>query len=837
MGTGRLSPNSHVVFESMNLMALAIEEEDLELYYSDHPHELRKPKVSTGRQAILTALDAAEVAIQAASPGSDLFRQACVVKAKALFYIEEYSKAKSVLQPLELLASIFNAKVTGYSKVSYIQGLLLEGLEQEFNGNDITQAVKLYEAASHMISLSATTQADDRTCAEFQKAAEDALYRLPLLQIRTGESGLWAKRFRTHKQLVILRYFLVVLAQLYQRGEHVPCVSSTAAPTTDAHSAMSIYSPEAFRDEMSNIQTRYEALVYTLERFPKADAINFRVLDMADTFVANWALLKNSRAMDTKDLAESLYRAAMHTYQSPRLLRHLTTVLIALGEYEEARLAMEAYVQRIEKAVVPCILDAAQEQETFSEFTIDSAELVFRRQVQPTDKERLSDVVATYLVGARLCIQEFDQYTRAVELAELAITRGLSRPSHHPRLMSRAKQYLGVAQGYLSMRADNPSARTTSHELSLAALNQAIAIDGDNWEAHFFLALQLAESREIKEAIVSVKRSIELQPAYAPSWHLLVLLLSSQKQYSQAISVCELAIREAEYGAELEAESTGDTVSGLLTTNLDGEDLLSLKTTLNCLQDAALGTKVAINHHGSLFALYAKVYGSAEPNPSEELPKLANSTFPRMRDPTLRPASVANTIGHATFPYLVKSRGMASSYGLHVSTRSLPRLLSRRKQGVQVLVLLWLHSAEAYRRLGRFEDARLATEEAEQVDAASPDVWCQYGKNYLAQKMHEAAHTSLQRALILDPDHLESLIAMAQYYTDMNELDQAEACLRAVTTGCGWHSAQGWFLLGKVYRLTQRAKQAQTCMLYALDLDLATPIRPFHILRSLRNIS
>lgn len=109
-----------------------------------------------------------------------------------------------------------------------------------------------------------------------------------------------------------------------------------------------------------------------------------------------------------------------------------------------------------------------------------------------------------------------------------------------------------------------------------------------------------------------------------------------------------------------------------------------------------------------------------------------------------------------------------------------------------MLVGLWLHSAEAYRRLGRFEDARLAVEEAEQVDATSPDVWCQYGKNHLSQKLYEAAHTSLQRALLLDPEHTESLITLAQYYIDKNELGQAEACLRSVTSGPGWHSSRGW---------------------------------------------
>jgi len=45
-----------------------------------------------------------------------------------------------------------------------------------------------------------------------------------------------------------------------------------------------------------------------------------------------------------------LYRAAKKTFHSPQIMRHLVNSLIALGEYDEAALALDAYITLVEKA-------------------------------------------------------------------------------------------------------------------------------------------------------------------------------------------------------------------------------------------------------------------------------------------------------------------------------------------------------------------------------------------------------------------------------------------------------------------------------------------------------
>src|ERR1041384_4380538 len=45
-----------------------------------------------------------------------------------------------------------------------------------------------------------------------------------------------------------------------------------------------------------------------------------------------------------------LHRATHKTFQSPKILRHLINTLITYGDYEEADLALNAYIALVEKA-------------------------------------------------------------------------------------------------------------------------------------------------------------------------------------------------------------------------------------------------------------------------------------------------------------------------------------------------------------------------------------------------------------------------------------------------------------------------------------------------------
>lgn len=72
-------------------------------------------------------------------------------------------------------------------------------------------------------------------------------------------------------------------------------------------------------------------------------------------------------------------------------------------------------------------------------------------------------------------------------------------------------------------------------------------MDKDSWETCYQLALQLAEMRDIIGAVPMISRSLQLNSAYLPSWHLLALLCTCpiKESMTQALKTCELALDEA----------------------------------------------------------------------------------------------------------------------------------------------------------------------------------------------------------------------------------------------------------------------------------------------------
>lgn len=51
-----------------------LEDEDFSTYYSDHPHQLSKPKILTTKSAIAKVLEAADASILAAGSGTEIFK-------------------------------------------------------------------------------------------------------------------------------------------------------------------------------------------------------------------------------------------------------------------------------------------------------------------------------------------------------------------------------------------------------------------------------------------------------------------------------------------------------------------------------------------------------------------------------------------------------------------------------------------------------------------------------------------------------------------------------------------------------------------------------------------
>ncbi|RKP27826.1 hypothetical protein SYNPS1DRAFT_20757 [Syncephalis pseudoplumigaleata] len=664
---------------------------------------------------------------------------------------------------------------------------------------------------------------------------EEALYRRPLIQMVHGTRTMaitafrdyrdsclgWPREFRPAKRLVLCRFSVPLISASYMEGDYV---QGTPLLTSSGDAPM-IQVPMTFRQEILQLHELYEDAVHRCAQFPRANHVNMLPLEMADQIMNDWKLIGAASRMERRGLVELLYRATEITFQAPAIMRHLVTALIALGEYEEAELALESYAELVGKrnAIVSRndamaaaqneAVDGPAENGTLSSECQSSSvasTLNGSTSTAHDDAEHPQKVVETLLVGARLMMTDLAKPKDCIRHAQTAIKIcEINNGVVNAQTYSTAWQLLGVGYGQLARECIQHDVRPGLYEQAISALTEAISRNPENAEAHYHLALQHADSRNLAQALVSVKQSLQHDSTRVRAWHLLALLMSANKDLEGALRVCQVGIETSEW--EVQADGSGEKQG----TAMDGEDVLALMATRVALEDALYGPEKSLAHMNSLFVLYGRVFaGDGGGSAASEI----NSTVRRDNDPNGSQAASRSDVP-------------ISSYAGSVSASNAGGARQAGTRALKALTELWLTSASAFRRLGRYEDARQAVEEAEGADSESSDVSCQAGLLLLDQSKVEEAMVAFAKAVYLEPQHVTGSVLLGRSNLLLGKYPLAEGLLRKTTRAMGWNCAEAWHYLGTVYQRTHRMDRAKECFWYALDLETTRPVRTFRILQ------
>lgn len=144
------------------------------------------------------------------------------------------------------------------------------------------------------------------------------------------------------------------------------------------------------------------------------------------------------------------------------------------------------------------------------------------------------------LLAAKLCMGSLHWLEEAERFAKTVVDLG-DKTSEF-----KAKGYLALGLTY-SLQATDASLRGMQEVLqrkALLAFQRAHSLSPTDHLAAFYLALQLAISRQIPEALGYVRQALQLQGDDANSLHLLALLLSAQKHYHDALNIIDMALSE-----------------------------------------------------------------------------------------------------------------------------------------------------------------------------------------------------------------------------------------------------------------------------------------------------
>ncbi|KAF9428419.1 hypothetical protein BGZ94_002438, partial [Podila epigama] len=532
---------------------------------------------------------------------------AAIVLARAALATDAPDRLQRVAHYLQNI-QLPPAKIPmGYNFALIICGLTIKGMTLEEEGR-IAEAIVSFDNASMLIQNNPNERSD-----ELNSWTEHALYRTSMLKFRQGDQLAAIRSFRTYhnqalqwpgsfrlaRRATIYRHFSAALSNSYK------ILGQNNGPSAGVGiDEQSQFYPASLSLEIAQIHAYWEDSLFAVNTFPRADEKNWRVLVMIEQIVQDKKLLGPGNDADKRVLVETIYRASQKTFQSPRILRFLFFALVELGQYDEAELALKSYLNLVEINL--------KVKSDIKEDTLTNEQRI------RLDIESEYDITTVMVAGCRLYGKELGKPEEALKCAQRAhynIQQYL-KDDDVKELVFDAYKYQGIAYGLQASGAHEPEKRPELYAKAVDCLEKAIQVLPQSFEGHYHLAYQLAEMREIPKAILAVKQSLGLESSHIPSWNLLALLMTSQKEYERALNICSVGLKESEWDLPQ--------TDGFSASQLDGEDYLSLRITQAALQDKIHGAEVALEPQEALFALYTKVFAPEPSSIGESLYDIQN---------------------------------------------------------------------------------------------------------------------------------------------------------------------------------------------------------------------
>ncbi|XP_072128981.1 tetratricopeptide repeat protein 7B isoform X1 [Mobula birostris] len=404
------------------------------------------------------------------------------------------------------------------------------------------------------------------------------------------------------------------------------------------------------------------------------------------------------------------------------------------------------------------------------------------------------------LLATKLCIGSLHWLGEAKQFAEM-VTEINEKPEF------RAKGFLALGLTY-SLQATDATLKGMQEDLqkkALRAFQRAYGLSPTDHLAAFYLALQLAISRQIPEALGYVRQALQLQGDDVNSLHLLALLLSAQKHYHDAINIIDMALSEyPEHFILLFTKVKLESVC-----RGPDEALVTCKHMLQIWKSCYKLTNPSDSGRGS--SLLDRVMADRR--------NLNTITLPDFSDPET--GSV-----HATS--IAASRVEQALSEVASSLQS-----SMPKQGPMhpwmTLAQIWLHAAEVYVGVGKPAEATACIQEAANLFPTSHNVLFMRGQVAELRGNIDEAKRCYEEALSISPTHVKTMQRLGFILQQLGRYSLAEKILRdAVQVNSTAHEV--WNNLGEVLQAQGSDDAATECFLTALELEASSPIVPFTVL-------
>ncbi|KAM9467012.1 tetratricopeptide repeat protein 7B isoform 1-T1 [Clarias gariepinus] len=370
----------------------------------------------------------------------------------------------------------------------------------------------------------------------------------------------------------------------------------------------------------------------------------------------------------------------------------------------------------------------------------------------------------------------------------------------------KAKGYLALGLVY-SLKATDASLRSVQEEYqkkALGAFQRAQSLAPTDHLAVFYLALQLAVSRQIPEALGYVRQALQLQGDDVHSLHLLALLLSAQKHYHDALNIIEMALSEYP------------------------ENFMLLFTKVK-LETLCRGPEEALLTCKHMLQIWKSCYNLTNPSDSGRGSSLLDRavadrrqlnavTLPDFSDPETGSVHAPSVAASRVEQALSEASSLQSSTPKHGPLHPW-----------MTLAQIWLHAAEVYIGMMKPAEAMACTQEAASLFPTSHNVLFMKGQVAELRGNLEDAKRCYEEALAISPAHIRSMQRLGVILYQLQRFSLAEKVLCEAVQLCS-SSHAGWHSLAEVLQAQGNMAAASECFLTALQLEASNPIMPFTIL-------
>eukprot|EP00834_Sanchytrium_tribonematis_P001334 NODE_32_length_37098_cov_1.132760.p4 type:complete len:909 gc:universal NODE_32_length_37098_cov_1.132760:22278-25004(+) len=312
-------------------------------------------------------------------------------------------------------------------------------------------------------------------------------------------------RYTSAQHILILKYTITLLVELDLQMDQ-PLI-----PILQIFKNVSNH-----KDLLDYLFSKYLSTISQLTPFPIAPTKvqykdgneDYSTIILSNKRVHDFCNLYMYRVLNTESSKEQfiliLKECLNISFHSLKILRYLSAAYSSLGQYEQAVSYIYTYTH------------LAQER--------------FINKVDGDQDDTIDEYISVLVLASRLLLIELDKGEESIVMASKAI----NLMTKDGILKSRALQLMGIAHMGIS------DSSLLDYDKAIECLTQAQILDSNNWMISYQISLLYLKSFNLENALKFARKAVQQNKYHVPSWHILTLLLTSNKDYEAALKICRI---------------------------------------------------------------------------------------------------------------------------------------------------------------------------------------------------------------------------------------------------------------------------------------------------------